>query len=78
MKKILMLVDVIYPGYAPYPNLGVSTDIGGTININKRALEYDFQVFVGGHVGNTGNRADVEISLAFAWARASAQPQACA
>lgn len=64
-QKILMLVDVIYPGYAPYPNLGVSTDIGGTIRINRQALDYDFQTFVGGHVGNTGNRADIETSLAF-------------
>ncbi len=64
-QKILMLVDVIYPGYAPYSNLGVSTDIGGTIAINKKALGYDFDIFVGGHVGNTGTRKDVETSLAF-------------
>lgn len=77
-QKILMLVDVIYPGYAPYPNLGVSTDIGGTIEANRKALAFDFQVFVGGHVGRTGSRKDVEISLDFLTALENAARQALA
>ncbi|MFZ6742149.1 MBL fold metallo-hydrolase [Undibacterium sp. JH2W] len=64
-QKILMLVDVIYPAYAPYPNLGVATNIGGLIVVNKKALDYDFKEFVGGHVGQPGSRKDVETSLIF-------------
>ncbi|MFZ6769818.1 MBL fold metallo-hydrolase [Undibacterium sp. Di26W] len=64
-QKILMWVDVVYPGYAPYPKLSVSTDIAGTMAANKKALDYDFDIFVGGHVDHIGNRKDVETSLAF-------------
>ncbi|MFZ6653812.1 MBL fold metallo-hydrolase [Undibacterium sp. TJN19] len=64
-QKILMLVDVIYPGHAPYPNLGVASDISGTLAVNRAALNYDFTDFVGGHVGQTGERKDVQTSLEF-------------
>jgi glyoxylase-like metal-dependent hydrolase (beta-lactamase superfamily II) len=64
-QKVLMLVDVVYPGYAPYPDLGVATDIPGYIQAHRDAMRYDFDTFVGGHVDRTGTRADVERSLEF-------------
>jgi glyoxylase-like metal-dependent hydrolase (beta-lactamase superfamily II) len=64
-QKVLMLVDVVYPGYVPYPNLGVATDVPGYIQAHRDALAYDFTDFVGGHVDRLGTRDDVERSLAF-------------
>jgi glyoxylase-like metal-dependent hydrolase (beta-lactamase superfamily II) len=65
-QKVLMLVDVVYPGYMPYPNLGVATDVPGYIKAHRDALAYDFSEFVGGHVDRIGGRGDVEDSLQFA------------
>ncbi len=65
-QKVLMLVDVVYPGYMPYPQLGVAADIPGYVQAHRDALAYDFTDFVGGHVDRLGTRADVETSLAFA------------
>lgn len=64
-QKTLMLVDVVYPGYVPYPNLGVAADVPGYIQAHRDALSYDFDTFVGGHVDRLGSRADVELSLEF-------------
>src|SRR5262249_29923526 len=62
-QKVLMLVDVVYPGYAPSPGLGVATDVPGYIQAPRDALAYDFTDFVGGHVARLGSRADGERSL---------------
>src|SRR5262245_27121390 len=64
-QKVLMLVDVVYPGYMPYPDLGVAVDIPGYIQAHRDALTYEFTEFVGGHVNRLGTRADVEASLNF-------------
>ena len=64
-QKTLMLVDVIYPGYMPYKNLGIVEDVPGYIDVHKAVLAYDFDTFVGGHVGRLGTRTDVESSLEF-------------
>lgn len=64
-QRVLMLVDVVYPGHMPYPDLGVAGDVQGYIDAHRQALEYDFTDFVGGHVDRIGSRADVERSLDF-------------
>jgi len=64
-QRVLMLVDVVYPGYAPYPDLGVAADVPGYIEAHRQALSYDFIDFIGGHVDRIGSRADVERSLEF-------------
>ena len=64
-QKTLMLVDVVYPGYMPYKNLGIVQDVPGYVQAQEDALKYDFDTFVGGHVGRLGTRHDVEVSLEF-------------
>jgi glyoxylase-like metal-dependent hydrolase (beta-lactamase superfamily II) len=64
-QKVLMLVDVVYPGWMPYKNLGIAEDVPGYIQAHHDALSYDFDTFVGGHVDRLGTRADVETSLEF-------------
>jgi glyoxylase-like metal-dependent hydrolase (beta-lactamase superfamily II) len=64
-QKTLMLVDVIYPGYMPYKNLGIVEDVPGYVSVHDTVLHYPFDTFVGGHVGRLGTRNDVQISLEF-------------
>jgi len=66
LQKTLMLVDVVYPGYMPYKNLGIVEDVPGYIQVHRKILGYEFATFVGGHVDRLGDRKDVETSLAFA------------
>jgi hypothetical protein len=61
-----MLVDIVYPGYMPYPNLGIAVDVPGYVKAHRDALSYDFDTLVAGHVDRLGTRKDVELSLAFA------------
>jgi glyoxylase-like metal-dependent hydrolase (beta-lactamase superfamily II) len=65
-QKTLMLVDVVYPGYMPYKNLGIAEDISGYVDAQRKVLTYDFSTFLGGHVTRLGDRSDVELSLEFA------------
>src|SRR5215831_5936873 len=64
-QKVLMLVDVVYPGWMPYKNLGIAEDVPGYIQAHYDALTYDFDTLVAGHVDRLGTRKDVETSLQF-------------
>jgi hypothetical protein len=56
-----MLVDVVYPGWIPFTELAVSTNIPGWIGAHDQILAYPFEYYLGGHVGRPGKRRDVEI-----------------
>ncbi len=64
-QRVLMLVDVVYPGFMPYKNLGIAEDVQGYIGAHADALTYDFDVFVGGHVSRLGTRQDVQTAAEF-------------
>lgn len=57
--KVLMLVDVIFPGWAPFAYLGEAEDVPGFVRAHDQVLGYDFDHFVGGHLARSGVRADV-------------------
>jgi len=59
-QKVLMVVDMIVPGWVPYAELSLSTDVPGYIAAHDQILAYDFVHYVGGHPGRSGNRSDVE------------------
>ena len=61
-EKVLMAVDIVFPGWVPFTNLGMAEDVGLYVENHDALLAYDFDVFVGGHIGRAGNRADVEIA----------------
>jgi glyoxylase-like metal-dependent hydrolase (beta-lactamase superfamily II) len=61
VPKVLMLVDVIYPGWAPFSGLAVSSNIPGWIEAHNQVLKYDFKYYIGGHLGRVGNKSDVAI-----------------
>jgi glyoxylase-like metal-dependent hydrolase (beta-lactamase superfamily II) len=64
-QKTLMLVDVVYPGYLPYKNMGIAEDLPGYLSAARKALTYDFSTLVAGHVTRLGTRADVELAIEF-------------
>lgn len=64
-QKVLMLVDVIYPGWMMWRRLGLATNIPGYFNLVKdMKTRWDFEKLVAGHF-QVGTRADVDAQLEF-------------
>lgn len=61
LQKVLMLVDIVYPGWIPFSNLGEVQNVPGYVKAHEQILTYDFDYFVGGHLNRTGTREDVLI-----------------
>jgi glyoxylase-like metal-dependent hydrolase (beta-lactamase superfamily II) len=65
-QKVLMLVDIIFPGWVPFAYLAIAKDTAGFIEAHDIALNnYDFDTIVAGHLTRLGIRADVEIQKEF-------------
>ncbi len=65
-QKTLMLVDVIFPGWVPFPYLAIAKDVAGFINAHDIALNnYNFDTIVAGHLTRLGTRNDVMIQKEF-------------
>jgi glyoxylase-like metal-dependent hydrolase (beta-lactamase superfamily II) len=64
-QRVLMLVDVIFPGWVPFSNLALSANIPGFIKAHEQALDYDFDTLVGGHVTRPGTPDDVRVQLEY-------------
>jgi glyoxylase-like metal-dependent hydrolase (beta-lactamase superfamily II) len=62
---VLMLVDVVFPGWIPFKSLGLAQDIDGFIRAHETALRYDFETLVAGHLGEPGTPEDVRTQLEF-------------
>jgi glyoxylase-like metal-dependent hydrolase (beta-lactamase superfamily II) len=60
-QRVLMLVDVVFPGWVPFAYLAESQDIPGWLEAPAQALSYPFQTFIGGHLTRLGTRDDVTI-----------------
>ena len=60
-QKVLMLVDVIFAGWTPFKNLAIAEDAPAYIQAHDQVLAYEFDTFIGGHVGRLGTREDVKI-----------------
>jgi glyoxylase-like metal-dependent hydrolase (beta-lactamase superfamily II) len=63
-QKALMVVDIVYPGWMPYKNLGVAVDIPGFVDAHRHIIATDFETLVAGHVDRPGTRADVLTQIA--------------
>jgi glyoxylase-like metal-dependent hydrolase (beta-lactamase superfamily II) len=64
-QRVLMIVDVIFPGWVPFKDLAESTDIPGYVTAHDRILEYEFDTLVSGHLTRLGSREDVETQREF-------------
>jgi len=60
-QKVLMFIDVIFPGWTPFKWLAVAEDVPAFIDSHDWVLSYDFETLISGHVGRLGTREDVEI-----------------
>ncbi len=60
-QKVLMLVDVIFPGWIPFKDLAMAQDVPEFIAAHDKILEYEFDTFIGGHLTRLGTVEDVEI-----------------
>ena len=60
-QKILMNVDVIFPGWVPFTSLAMASDMRGFLRGHDVVLSYDFDTLVPGHLTRLGNRDDVEV-----------------
>jgi glyoxylase-like metal-dependent hydrolase (beta-lactamase superfamily II) len=60
-QRVLMLVDVVVPGWVPFHALGGATDVAGYLDAHDTALSYPFDTLVAGHLTRTGTARDVHI-----------------
>jgi glyoxylase-like metal-dependent hydrolase (beta-lactamase superfamily II) len=60
-QRVLMLVDVVFPGWVPFAYLAESQNVPGWMGAPAQALGYPFQTFIGGHLTRLGTRDDVVI-----------------
>jgi glyoxylase-like metal-dependent hydrolase (beta-lactamase superfamily II) len=58
-QRVLMVVDVIFPGWMPWRRLALAQDVPGYFEQVRLIESMDFDVLVGGHVARTGTKADV-------------------
>jgi len=60
-EKVLMVVDVIFPGWCPYYSWAMSQNFGRWLKAHDEILQYDFDVLIGGHLTRPGRREDAVI-----------------
>jgi glyoxylase-like metal-dependent hydrolase (beta-lactamase superfamily II) len=60
-QRVLMLVDVVVPGWVPFHALGGATDVAGYLDAHDAALSYPFDTLVAGHLTRTGTASDVRV-----------------
>ncbi len=63
--KIVMVVDVIFPGWMMWRRLALAEDIPGLFSAVDQLLELDFEVAVTGHLGRLGTRDDIKTQQQF-------------
>ncbi len=64
-QKILMVIDVIFPGWVPFSSLAMCSDMRGFLRGHDEVLSYDFETLVSGHLTRLGRREDVEMQKEF-------------
>ena len=64
-QKVLMLVDIVFPGWMPWRRFALAKDIPGYFQEVSDIDKLPFEKFVGGHVDRWGTHQDVRTQLAF-------------
>lgn len=64
-QKVLLLIDVVFPGWSPFKDLAVAEDIPAFIKAHDQILTYDFDHFISGHLNRPANRQDVLTQRAY-------------
>jgi glyoxylase-like metal-dependent hydrolase (beta-lactamase superfamily II) len=64
-QRVLMVVDVVFPGWIPWRRFAVAQDVLGSMAQVEEIRRLDWDTFVGGHVARTGTHADVDVQSEF-------------
>jgi glyoxylase-like metal-dependent hydrolase (beta-lactamase superfamily II) len=64
-QRVLMVIDVVFPGWMPWRRFAVAQDVRGYFDQVRTISNWNFDTLVAGHVARTGTRADVAVQLAF-------------
>jgi glyoxylase-like metal-dependent hydrolase (beta-lactamase superfamily II) len=64
-QRVLMVVDVVFPGWMPWRRFALAQDVPGYFAQVAEIDRVPFEHFVGGHVSRVGTHADVRLQLAF-------------
>jgi glyoxylase-like metal-dependent hydrolase (beta-lactamase superfamily II) len=64
-QRVLMVIDVVFPGWMPWRRFAVSRDILGAFAQVEEIRKLDWDILVGGHVARVGTHADVEAQAEF-------------
>jgi glyoxylase-like metal-dependent hydrolase (beta-lactamase superfamily II) len=64
-QKVLMVVDMVFPGWMPWRRFALAQDVPGYFRQVAEIDSVPFETFVGGHVSRTGTHADVRLQLEF-------------
>ena len=64
-QRVLMVVDIVFPGWMPWRRFALAQDIPGYFAQVEEIRKMDWDTFVGGHVARTGTQADVDIQAEF-------------
>jgi glyoxylase-like metal-dependent hydrolase (beta-lactamase superfamily II) len=64
-QRVLMVVDLVFPGWMPWRRFAVAHDIPGYFAQVEEIRKMNWQTLVGGHVARTGTHADVEVQSEF-------------
>jgi glyoxylase-like metal-dependent hydrolase (beta-lactamase superfamily II) len=64
-QRVLMVVDVVFPGWMPWRRFAVAHDVPGHFAQVEEIRQLPWETFVGGHVARTGTHADVDVQSEF-------------
>ncbi len=64
-QRVLMVVDVVFPGWMPWRRFALAQDIPGYFAQVEEIGRMDWDTLVGGHVARTGTHADVQAQADF-------------
>jgi glyoxylase-like metal-dependent hydrolase (beta-lactamase superfamily II) len=65
LQRVLMVVDVVFPGWMPWRRFALAQDIPGYFAQVEEIQKMDWDTLVGGHVSRTGTHADVDLQAEF-------------
>jgi glyoxylase-like metal-dependent hydrolase (beta-lactamase superfamily II) len=64
-QRVLMVVDVVFPGWMPWRRFALAQDVPGYFAQVEEIRKLDWDTLVAGHVARTGTHADVELQAQF-------------
>jgi len=64
-QRVLMVVDIVFPGWMPWRRFAVAQDIWGYFAQVEEIRKMNWNTFVGGHVTRSGTHADVDLQAEF-------------